>query len=469
MFLFGNKHKAVSRNIFLGAVRKLRKAGKFRKDLQVVNFQQTNRAHLRPVERGIPFTERRKHVLGRLDPVEHLFHFRFGNAALEAGQVRILVEVEAEKRLVVLDAGKAGDGKQELRRRGGRHHEVEVRQHGHLALVLREHGCRRPFTAGIAQHHGRNLAGLELELHESQEPQFAKRAREVFPGQVAIRFQNAVRRVHHPEHVGGIGHAARLGDALEHLSAMCAIVAEAFLDPPGENVLVQAEGARPQELVRLLRGVQKRIFLFEPALLREEVENQREFVLGGLRRNLCRRHEGRRADLVATAVERPVRIDAEFTALCQREYEAHMPVQQAAVFRKRLGGIDSLLRLDFEGTREVGKSAIHGRTRNLGTPQQELATHLEQEGAEFLVLANGHSKAQFIERESTRTAMVQKVHAAALPRFHLFETGDGTGLVREKGHHFGLDQGVVQEALLAVGLCMYIAKQRLRHTVKKTV
>jgi hypothetical protein len=64
--------------------------------------------------------------------------------------------------------------------------------------------------------------------------------------------------------------------------------------------------------------------------------------------------------------------------------------------------------------------------------------------------------------------MVQKVHATALPRFHLFETGCGAGLVREKGHHFGLDQGIVQEAFLAVRLRMHIAKEGLRHAVKKT-
>ena len=439
MFLLGHENKAVAGDVFLGAVRKLRKAGKFGKDLQIVDFQQTNGTHLRAVERGVPFTEGREHVLGRLDPVEDLLHLGFGDAALEAREVRFLLEGEAEEGLIVLDAREARDGEQQLRGGGGRYHEVEVRQHRHLALVLREHGGRRPFAAGVAQHHGRNLARLELELHETQEPEFAERTREVFPREMPVRFQDAVRRIHHPEHEGRIGHAAGIGDALEHLPAVRAVVAEAFLDPPCQNVLMQAESASLQELVGLFRRVEERVFLFEPALLREEVENQREFVLGGLGGNLRRRHEGRSANLVAAAVQRPVRVDAHFAALGKRKHETHVPVQKATVFHERLGRIHGFLRFDFETAGEIRKTAVDRSPRHLRTPQQVFAAHIEQERAEFLVLAYGYGKAQFVVRETARTAMVHEVHAAALPRFHLFKKGYSAGLVRKKGHHFGLN------------------------------
>ena len=174
-----------------------------------------DRTHLRAVERSIPLAERRKHVLGRLDPGDKLFHIRFGNVALEARDVGFLLEVEAEEGLVVLDLREACHRKQQLRRHGGADHQVEVREHRHLPFVLREHRACHPFLANLAHCDGRDLALHELELQKADEPEFAHGAREVFPGEMLVRLENAAGGVHHPEQVCSLAHAARFGNATQ--------------------------------------------------------------------------------------------------------------------------------------------------------------------------------------------------------------------------------------------------------------
>ena len=102
---------------------------------------------------------------------------------------------------------------------------------------------------------------------------------------------------------------------------------EAFLDPPGNHILMETETVLVDKVNSGCGREQEGVFAFEPAVLHEETENERDFLFAGLFRSVAGSGKHFGADLTATAVERSVRVDAELLLLCVREHDANMPVQ----------------------------------------------------------------------------------------------------------------------------------------------
>ena len=166
-------------------------------------------------------------------------------------------------------------------------------------------------------------------------------------------------------------------------------------------------------------------------------------------------------------MERTVGVNPYFALLGQGKDHAHMEIQAVAVPSRRPGQVHRFLGRNLEAVHEVAEAQVHGRTRNVRTPQHVLAAHRKQKSLEVVALAHGHRKTELVERKSTATAMVNQIQAAALPRFHLGKNRTYTIAIAKIFLNFRLYEGIVQKAFFPVSMGMHIAKHRLRHALKK--
>ena len=242
---------------------------------------------------------------------------------------------------------------------------------------------------------------------------------------------------------------------------------ETHLDPPVQNILVQAEAVLAQEVQRLFGRVEDRVLLFQPAVLRQETEHQYDFVFCRLLADLLRRRQRFGTDLAATAVQRAVGIDPDFALLGKRQDHADVEIQAVAETHGRQGQVHRFFRRNFKAVHKVAEAEINRRSRYIGTPKDIFTAHRKQEGLQIVVLAHGDHQAQLVKREAAARTMVNQIQTAALPRLHLGKNRTDTVAVTKIFLYFLLDEGIIQQPLLSISMGMHVAKHGLGHTLKK--
>ena len=187
---------------------------------------------------------------------------------------------------------------------------------------------------------------------------------------------------------------------------MAAISAEAFLEPPGDQVLVQAETVLADEFESLFCGNETGVFLFQPTISGEEVENQGQFIFGGLFGNTLCRSEGVGANLVAATVQQVAVVDLEFSGHAQGENFANVPVDQVLV--KGVGALycRRIFERHAENVYEVCEAVVYGSAGRRTAPQYIFAAHFEQEVLQVAALAYGNCQAKFVKGQASRCTVV---------------------------------------------------------------
>ena len=218
---------------------------------------------------------------------------------------------------------------------------------------------------------------------------------------------------------------------------------EAFLDPPRNNVLMQTETVLVNKVNCGHGRKQKRIFTFEPAVLHEETKDKRNFLFASLFGNMAGRSKRFGANLAATAMERPVRVDAELFFLGVRKHDANMPIQKILERNQRRNRIYFAFRLDVKATDKIRKTGVDGSPANERAAKDVFTAHRKEERLEFAIFTYRDREAKFVKRKSPGPAIVNQVQAAALPHFHLGKQSRHTFLVGIKRQCFGLDESVV--------------------------
>ena len=244
---------------------------------------------------------------------------------------------------------------------------------------------------------------------------------------------------------------------------------EALLDPPGNYVLMETEAVLVNKVNRRCGREQECVFAFEPAVLHEETEDERDFLFAGLFRSVAGSGKHFGADLTATAVERSVRVDAELLLFRVREHDTNMPVQKVLVRNQRGYRVDFAFGLDVKATDKIAKAHVNRGATHKRAVKHVFTAHREEERLEFAVLAHRNRQSKFIKCKASGAAIINQVQAAALPQFHLGKESRNAflvGIVRER---FGLDESIIQKALFAERLDMGVTKQGLGHSIKKSV
>ena len=365
--------------------------------------------------------------------------------------------------------GEARQHKQDARRRARRGNQLEVRQARNVLFGNRGDGGIQPVLAGLIQHDRGNLAARKRDTDKAQEPQFAEGAGQEIPRELAPLFLQPKARIEHPEQAGSLEGGHRLLEHAQQANAMAAVAAETFLEPPGKQVLVQAETILADKFKRLFRRNQARILLFQPAIPREEIKDQRKLVFGSLVADLLRHDKGIRANLVAAAMKHTAVVQLEVAEHCIRKYDTDMPIHQILVGKAIPRNTLQRSHGQIKATGKIRKTVIDRRVSDGGAPQQIFAAHRKQERLQVAGLAHGNRKAQFIVGESPGRTVVNEFHAAVLPRFHLFAQRRHAVLVVIKRKRLVLNQSVVQQALMTKGLRMSVAKKWLGHSVKESI
>ena len=162
-------------------------------------------------------------------------------------------------------------------------------------------------------------------------------------------------------------------------------------------------------------------------------------------------------------------VQLEVTEHGIRKHDANMPIHQVLVGKAVPRNTLQRRHGQVKATGKIRKSVIDRRISDGGAPQQVFAAHRKQECLQVARLAYRDRKAQLVVGESPGRAVVNEFHATMLPRFHLFAQRRHAVLVVIKRKRLVLNQSVVQQALMAKGLRMSVAKKWLGHSVKESI